>query len=340
MFFAISFIQVLTFSCNNSQKNEKVLKNEAVIYTSLDQVFSEPILKKFERLTGIHVKAVYDTEATKTTGLVNRLIAEKDNPKADVFWNSEICRTIILKRKDILVPYFSPSAKGIPNTFKDPEGYWTGFAARARVLIYNKNLISKEEMPKSIFHFNNPKWNEKFCMAYPLFGTTATHIAALFSHIGDDQANDFLKSIKENNVQIVDGNSTARDRVVSGVYPVGFTDTDDVNVAILSGAPVDMIFPDQGQNEMGTLLIPNTVALIKGGPNPENSKKFIDFVLSKETELMLSEMQSAQIPLHSGLPRPPSLPSIDSIKFMNVDYEKVADKLDTAMPICRTIFIR
>ena len=106
--------------------------NEVVIYTSLDQIYSEPILKAYEQKTGAKVKAIYDVEAAKTTGLVNRLIAEKDNPKCDVFWNSEIGRTLILKEKGVLAPCFSPSARDIPDRFKDKDGYWTGFAARAR----------------------------------------------------------------------------------------------------------------------------------------------------------------------------------------------------------------
>ena len=85
-----------------------------VIYTSLDKVFSQPVLTQFERETGVSVKAVYDSEATKTTGLVNRLIAEKDQPQADVFWNSETGRTIVLKRKGVLAPYKSPSAADSP----------------------------------------------------------------------------------------------------------------------------------------------------------------------------------------------------------------------------------
>lgn len=93
--------------------------NEVVIYTSLDQLFSEPILKDFEQETGIKVKAVYDVEAAKTTGLVNRIIAERNHPRCDVFWNSEIGRTIVLKKKGILAPYISPSSKDIPDQFKD-----------------------------------------------------------------------------------------------------------------------------------------------------------------------------------------------------------------------------
>src|SRR5687768_18213315 len=66
---------------------------EVVIYVSQDQVYAEPILREFSRRTGIRVRAVYDSEAVKTVGLVNRLLAEKSNPQCDVFWNNEALRT-------------------------------------------------------------------------------------------------------------------------------------------------------------------------------------------------------------------------------------------------------
>lgn len=103
---------------------------EVVVYTSMDMVYRQPVFNAFEKETGIKVLAVYDSEATKTIGLVNRLIAEEDNPRADVFWNAETGKTITLKKKGVLAKYVSPSASDIPGEFKDPEGYWAGFAAR------------------------------------------------------------------------------------------------------------------------------------------------------------------------------------------------------------------
>lgn len=107
-----------------------------VVYTSTDQVFSEPVLKKFEEETGIEVKAIFDTEETKSTGLVNRLIAEKNRPKCDVFWSNDVLRVEILKQKGILSPYYPIASQNIPKKFKDPRGYgviikhgsfWKGF---------------------------------------------------------------------------------------------------------------------------------------------------------------------------------------------------------------------
>jgi len=311
---------------------------EVVIYTSLDQVFSEPVLQTFEQETGIRVKAVYDVEASKTTGLVNRLIAEKPNPRADVFWNSEVGRTLVLKDKGVLARYVSPSASDIPGQFKDAEAYWTGFAARARVLIYNKEMVSEDRLPASIFDLTDPQWNNKVAMAYPLFGTTATHVAAWYALLGPERTERYLRDLKQNGVLIVDGNATSRDVVVQGEVPLGFTDTDDVNVAIQSGKPVGMIFPDK--HGLGTLLIPNTVSLIAGGPNPEQGKRLIDYLLSREVERRLAFSDSMQIPVRDGVERPAHVPPYGSIRAMEVDYADIARNLERSAKFSRALFVR
>ena len=135
-FILLFALSVFLFITGCGQKDT----NEVVVYVSEDQVFSEPILRDFENNTGIRVKAVYDTEETKSTGVMNRLIAEKSNPQADVYWANEPVRAIVLKQKGISEKYFSPNAKGIPDGMKDPQGFWTGFSARARVLV-----VSPEE---------------------------------------------------------------------------------------------------------------------------------------------------------------------------------------------------
>jgi len=311
---------------------------EVVVYTSVDQVFSEPILNDFEKKTGIKVKAVYDVEASKTVGLVNRLIAEKENPKCDVFWNNEIVRTIVLREKDVLMPYKSPSAEDIPPQFRDKDNYWTGFAARARVLIYNTKMLKETDLPKSIFELTDARWKGSAALAYPLFGTTATHVAAMYAGLGQKKTEDYLKALKANDIVIVDGNSVARDVVVEGRFPVAFTDTDDVNVAIQSGKPVKMVYPDS--DGIGTLLIPNTVALIKGCPHPDKGKILIDYLLSREVESKLAFCESANMPLRDGVKKPPHVPEFSSIKAMEVDYYKVAENLDKSARFCQGLFVR
>lgn len=300
--------------------------NEVVVYTSEDKIFSEPVLQAFEKKTGIRVRAIYDTEETKSTGLINRLIAEKNNPQADVFWSGDPVRPALLEFKGIITSYFSSAASDIPKMYKDEDGHWTGFSARARIILYNTNLVNTDEKPLSIFDLAKPIWRGQVAMANPLFGTTSIHIAALFIVLGDEKAGKFLNDLKANGVKIVSSNSEVKRLVVRGEVKVGITDTDDASVAIKEGSPVKMVFPDQ--TSIGTLIIPNMVCLIKNSPNPENGKKLIDYLLSAEVEKSLAWAACAQMPVRYDVRTPADVLTIDAVKGMDVDYHKVAKKLD------------
>jgi len=313
-------------------------RDVVVVYTAHDEMYSQPILGAFEEATGIRVKAGYDVEASKTTGLVNRLIAEKDHPRADVFWNNEVAQTIVLKRKGVLAPYASPAAKAIPAAFKDPDGYWTGFAARARVLIYNTDLVS--DPPRSVFDLTEERWRGRAGIALPLFGTTATHAAALFSVLGEDKAKAYFRALKANDVQVVNGNATCRDMVAQGELNVGLTDTDDANGAVVDGRPARWLFPDQGEGQLGTLVIPNSVALIHGAPHAEQGKRLIDFLLHPAVEVRLALSRSLQIPLSPDLHVPETVPRLRDIRAMAVDFEAVAALMEPTARFIQEEFAR
>lgn len=323
---------LICFSCSGKRLGE------VVVYTSLDQIFSEPILKHFEDATSIKVRALYDTEATKTVGLTNRLIAEKDNPKADVFWSSEILHTIRLKREDILAPYISPNAQDIPASFKDLHGFWTGFAARARVILVNRKLLANMQSPHSIRDLVDPRWKGMGGFSFPMFGTGNTHALALFHTWGIQPATNFFEQCVKNQVHVLDGNSVVRDRIVSGDIVFGLVDTDDAYQAILKGHPVEMIYPDQ--DEMGTLLIPNTVALIAHAPHPQSARKLIDYLLSETVEETLAFSGSLQIPLRAHIKRPSDCPSLTTLKVFTVDFESLAERADEYSKVLRMIFVK
>ena len=194
-------------------RSSKTVSKEVVIYVSEDQVFSEPILQDFEKETGIRVKAVFDTEEAKSTGVMNRLIAEKDNPRADVYWANDPIRAELLRQKGIAAAYVSSNTFGIPDHFKDPQGYWTGFSARARLLVVNTAAKTK---PDSILAYTDPAWKAKGVIANPLFGTTTAQMAALFAAWGDDRAKAFLDGLKKNGVKVSTSNGESADLVASG----------------------------------------------------------------------------------------------------------------------------
>jgi len=301
-------------------------RREVTVYTTVDQIFAEPVLKQFEKETGIKVNALYDTEEAKSTGILNRLLAEKNHPQCDLFWSGDPVRAVVLKKQGITRPYVFEAARDIPAIYKDPGGHWTGFSARARVIIYHPGKLNGRPAPPSIYDFADTLYRNDITMANPLFGTTTFHVAALFTVLGDEKAKQLLDSWKANGLKLAVSNGDVRQKVASGSVAAGLTDTDDALEAVREGAPVKFLFPDQ-QTGLGTLIMPNTVSLIKNSPHPTEAQILGEYLLRPETELRLAEL-CGQMPLHQHLKVPAGVPSIDSIKPMQVDYEQAADKLD------------
>jgi iron(III) transport system substrate-binding protein len=304
-------------------------ESEVVVYTALDQEFSETIFNDFARDSGIAVRPKFDTESTKTVGLTNVIIAEAQRPRCDLFWNNEILNTLRLERQGLLRPYKSPAAADYPAEARSPRGTWYGFAARARVLVVNTNRLSEHRRPKSIRDLADPQWYEQCAIAKPLFGTTATHAACLFAAWGDDEAKDFFLAVKRN-ARIMSGNKQVAQAVAAGTIAFGLTDTDDAIVEMERGMPVAMVYPDQGAGQVGTLFIPNTLSLIKDSPNPAAAEKLLDYLLASDVERRLAAGPSAQIPLRKGVPSSPRVKTPDEVRAMEVDWNAAAGQWDAA----------
>ena len=323
---------------------------DLVVYVSLDQVFSEPLMQEFEQETGLRVRAEYDTEASKTVGLVKRIQEEaKAKVRCDVYWNNEIAQTVRLAEQDLLQAYDSPSAADIPETFRDPARRWTGFAARARVLIVNTERVPDSSDIRGMADLLDPKWHGQAGIARPLTGTTLTHAAALHQVIGEEAAKAWLGAIAEGQhsdpprVHVVSSDGQLMRLVGEGTLAWGWTDTDDYRVAELKGYPVRAILPDQEAKEgedkpLGTLLIPNTVSIMKDAPNLDNAKRFVDWVLSKEIEERLANARSAQIPVRADVPRPDHVRS--DFAVMDVDFQQVGEELSQRTEELKEMFLR
>jgi iron(III) transport system substrate-binding protein len=309
-----------------------------VVYAALDAEFSQPILEDFTRETGVAVRTKFDLESTKTVGLTNLVMAEARNPRADVFWNNEILNTLRLEKKGLLDTYRSPAAKSYPELFRSPNGAWHGFAARARVLLVNTEVVVKEDFPDSIHDLADSRWRGKTGMAKPLFGTTATHAACLFAALGDQPAKAFFRTLKENDIQILSGNKQVALAVASGQLAFGITDTDDAIIELEHGHPVAIVYPDREQDQLGTLFIPNTLAIIKGGPHPQQARRLVDYLLQPSVEAKLAKGASAQIPLNADAKSEVRIETPRTVKAMAVDFEAAAEKWDAAAEFLRDEF--
>lgn len=287
--------------------NQKPAVQTVTVYCAVDEPYASKVFEEFTKQTGINVAPLYDIESSKSVGLAGKLEAEADHPHADVWWGSEAFLTTRLEAEGILDKYDSPEAAGIDPQFKDPQGFWNGVGLRARVL-----AIAQPPPPfpvTSLQDLLDPRLKGKVAISVPTAGATGAHIAALTVAWGREKTLDYFRKLHDNGVQMLGGNAEVADQVGAGSFLVGLTDSDDVSNAISNGGKLTDVVPDQ-QAE-GTLAMPTTVALVKGAPDPEAARKLIDFLLSKQTEQRLIDMQFARWSVRAGT---------SGIKAMKIDY--------------------
>ncbi|HKS37746.1 MAG TPA: extracellular solute-binding protein [Verrucomicrobiae bacterium] len=321
-----------------------------IVYIAQDQVYAEPILKEFEKETGIKVKAVYDSEAVKTVGLANRLLAERDHPQCDVFWGNEELRTHQLAAQHV---------------FRETNG-WAAFGYRSRRIVINTTFVAAGGSPAveggilppgsssgtspasitpdavpsggtpgstagkmpaatTLIGLTNDVWRGKVALAYPLFGTTATHFLALRQHWGDERWENWCRALHANKPFLVDGNSVVAKLVGKGEAWIGLTDSDDIAAERRNGAPV-VAAPVTEES----LLIPNTVGVTRGAPHPEAAQKLFDYLQQPEVVQKLVAVSA----LEGG-----SIQSV-AVATLKPDWEKLVGDLDEGTATLKGIFLR
>jgi iron(III) transport system substrate-binding protein len=330
------------------------LEPTVVLYCAQDQEFAEDLLEDFHKRSGLPVSTKYDTEADKSVSLYVALLREKDRPRCDVFWNNEILSTIRLQRAGLLEPYDSPPARALqpfPPSAVTADHAWHAFACRPRILIVNTERIKEEkDRPKSLLDLAkpDPRWKGQVCMAKPQFGTSATQAACLFEVLGPREAREYYRGLHRNMPQPAPGNKQVAEWVADGRTPggqplaVGVTDPDDALDEVRKKKPVAIVFPDRDAEGLGTLFIPNTVAVLKGCPNPDGARKLVDFLLGEEVEGRLAESDSHQVPFNPAARGrlPPEMKEALTAKVMQVDFGRAADLWDEAQAFLVEEFAR
>src|SRR5258708_5920606 len=230
-----------------------------------------------EKETGMTVRPVYDSEAVKTVALASRWLAERTHPQCDVFWGHEEMRTRQL------------AARGV---FRETNG-WTGLGCRSRRMVINTNLVRllpplhggegrgegerKTAPPRSLLDLTNSVWRGKVALSYPQSGTTSTHFHALRQLWGNAGWQTWCRALAANKPFLVDGNSVVVKLVGQGEASVGLTDSDDIADGQREGLPIAPMPISQD-----TLLIPNTVGVVRASPHPEAAQKLFEYLTNHE----------------------------------------------------------
>ncbi len=332
-----------TTGCDRDSENDGGGRPRVTMYVSADDAVGRDVLRACTEATGVEVVPVFDTEATKSAGLERRVIDEALRPRADLFWSSEGFAPVRLAALDLLDRLPDDVVAAWPARHVDPAGRWIAFAARARVVVARQGTPPP---PGAWSGFAEPGLargsRAAVAIADPRFGTTRGHLAALAESWGGRTSGvdgssisvlePWLAGLRANGVLVLPGGNAATvDAVRAGEVAYGFTDSDDALAAIARGAPLAMWLPrthPEGVSGGGTMIVPNTLAVVRGGPADRAVvDRVVRWFASGAPEEILCRSASRNLPLVVATDCDPGFAEPDPLEFGLIAAASDADRL-------------
>ena len=302
---------------------------DMILYSGRKEKAIKPVADAFTAKTGITIAL----KTGKTSGLANTLLLEKRRPRADVFIATVGGVMEILAEKGVLSSYSSLATERLPAEFKSASGHWAGISGRARIIIYNTELVATDDVPQSVFELVDPKWQGKVAVAGTRERTTLSWASWLVHERGKDSIQKYFQQLGLNGLTILSDNSEVWRGVGRGEFVIGLTNSPNSHLAVKAGLPVGEVYPDQ--DTIGTLVNLNAIAVVQGAPHPEKAKRFVDFVLSPNGQRLLVE-NAYEIPLLANIDSG-SVKPLSAMKTPSITVRSLAAAADSTMDLLRNI---
>ncbi|HOB88958.1 MAG TPA: ABC transporter substrate-binding protein [Bacillota bacterium] len=309
----LGLIVLLTFVvCQNA-----FAANEVVVYTALQESDMVPLAKAFEEATGIKMDYVIVGGAGQVQA---RILAESKNPQADIFLGGSAEMHAPLAQDGLLVQYRSPRADELDEIFNDPEGYWQGWYMGVLGYVLNTERFEKEMAPKGVKKPTtwddclDPVWKGLYVHSNPsTAGGAYIHLCNQIFRLGEDAAWEYFKKLDEIVHHYTPGAPGPISACATGEFILGMSWAHDIVKTMREGYPIEVIIPEYTAFEIGA------VSIVKGGPNTENAKKLVDWLLAKEAG-ELNTRNSYRYSARVDVTPPEGMPSLADVVL--VDYDR------------------
>ncbi|MDY6062698.1 MAG: ABC transporter substrate-binding protein [Erysipelotrichaceae bacterium] len=317
-------------ACSSNNKNNAEESKSLTVYSPHPSETINLIVQEFEKKSGIKVEIV----AAGTGELLKRVDSEKDNPLGDVLWGGGA--ESLQAYAQLFEPYKSPELVNIDAKYYASDNSWTGESPLPMVILYNTNLVSNPDAVKSWSDVLKPEFKGKIAMADPAkSGSSYTILATMLTaYKTQNDGWDFIKDFYGNlDGKILSSSSGVYKGVADGEYALGLTLEKEAIKFVNAGSPVKIVYPSEG-----TSAVPDGVAIIKGAKNIDNAKKFIDFVLSKETQTLMAEQLSRRS-IRNDVDAPKGLGPLAEIKLVDYDFSWASNSKETNLNNWKEILV-
>jgi len=284
-----------------------------VVYSAISTKVMQAFIDGFRKKEpGIEVQVI----SAGSGELLTRIKAERNNPRGDIFSGPDT--DVFDGSIDLYASYTSKEAGAFDKAAHHPEGKYYGFSTNFQVMMINTKMMPLDKAPKTWTDLANPEFKGKVLMANPAqSGSAFSQLHQIVGLHGWDLMDKIIQ-----NATFVSSSKLAFQNVAKGEIPIGLTSEFNVVQSKEEGFPVEAVYPADG-----TALINDANGIIKGGPNPANAQKFLDYINSKEAHEMLVSIDKRRSARKDVAP-PPGLPPITTIKVVPYDSVGAAKNHD------------
>lgn len=314
---------------------QEALSGSLVIYSGRSEALLQPVLDAFNQqypAVELLLKAGSNSE------LANALIEEQANPQADVFITTELFTAQALANRDVFQPYKPAGIETIPSGFTSPDDLWVSLTLRARVIMYNTDLVTEADLPGSIFDLTDPQWQGRVATTSSTNGSMQAQIAAMRQLLGEEATENWLWGLIANDTTFFGGHTDVRKAVGAGEFALGLVNHYYYYLQLAEGSNVGIIFPDQDEGQIGLITNATAAAIVNGASNPAAARALIDFLLSDQGQRLFAE-QNFEYPIRTGLPVHEGIQPLDNMFLSTLDIAAAANDLDATFDLMEKVGI-
>lgn len=306
---------------------------DLVIYSGRTEPLLQPVIDAFKAK---HPNVNVLLKAGSNSEMANALLEEKANPQADVFITTELFTIQSLAQEGIFQSYKPVGADQLPAEFLGTDNLWTGLTRRARVIIYNADLVSQAELPASIFDLTDPKWKGQIAAAGSTNGSMQAQIAAMRQLIGEAETETWLNGLLANEVTFFGGHTDVRKAVGAGEFKLGLVNHYYYHLQKAEGSNVGIIFPDQGEGQIGLITNATAAAVVNGAPHLTAAQAFLDFLVSPEGQKLFAE-QNYEYPLLGSVAQHSDVLPLDNFRLADVDVVQASQDFNATFDLIEKV---
>jgi iron(III) transport system substrate-binding protein len=333
MVLAVAALLGVAAGCGGDDDSGAGEDEKLVIYSGREEELVAPLFDRFEQETGIDVEVRYGDSAE----LAATIAEEGDNSPADVFFAQDPGSLGAVEREGLLTTLPQAALDRVPARFRDPDGHWVGTSGRSRVIAYNTDELSEDEVPDTVFALTDPKWKGKIGIA-PTNASFQAFVGAMLLQLGEQRTRDWLEGLKANEPKLYEKNTPVVEAVGSGEIELGLVNHYYLYLVKEENPDAAVANHFLTGDDPGALVSVAGVSILESADHEDAARQFVEFLLSEPSQrFYVDEAEEAEYPLVAGIDAKSGLPPLDSLQGPQIALDDLGPELEQTLELLNAV---